>query len=467
MSREAVYQLVLRRAEPYRKARRKEKGLILDQLEKDTAYDRKTLIRLLKRAFFYPEKMREAAMINKKKSRKDPRGRPRKYDHQRTGGIIWRIAEESSLRSSPLILTEFIRRNMDKLLDRGIIPNDPEIIGQLRSISPSSLYRFLKEAEMRHGTLTRTRSYPKSHKGLRARIPHAITVERDNEPGHLQGDSCEHSGGFHEGICIHTLTITDIRSGLVMLSAQLGLSAEGFKELISDCLSRYPIKVKTFQTDGGPEFLNKALEDYTRRRGIRFMVSRPYRSNDQAHVEERHLHVVRAFVGRDRLDTQAELDVLLELYRNLELLLNFFTPTRRSIGKVKTRSGRLRSVYDEPKTPLERMLPYLPDDKAQELLRLREQLNPVDLKREIKRLQGLLGELVMAKKRRRGLRYILMRMASGDLNYETSPPSPVIWNFETLRQNRRGVPGSLRPGPWPRRAAPGYPARPGCRPLYW
>jgi hypothetical protein len=51
------------------------------------------------------------------------------------------------------------------------------------------------------------------------------------------------------------------------------------------------------------------------------------------------------------LDTQAELDVLLELYRNLELLLNLFTPTRRSIGKVKTRSGRLRSVYDEPNAP--------------------------------------------------------------------------------------------------------------------
>jgi len=403
MSREAVYQLVLRRAEAYRKARRKERSLILDQLEKDTSYDRKTLIRLLRKASLYPERMRESTMTNKKKSRKDPRGRPRKYDHQRIGDIIWRIAEESSLRSSPLILTEFIRTSMDKLLDRGILPNDPEIICHLRSISPSSLYRFLKEAEMRHGTLTRTRPYPKSHKGLRARIPHAITVERDNEPGHLQGDSCEHSGGFHEGLYIHTLTITDIRTGAVMISAQLGLSAEGFKELISSCLSRYPVKVKTFQTDGGPEFLNKVFEDYTRRRGIKFIVSRPYRSNDQAHVEERHHHVVRAFVGRDRLDTQAELDVLLELYRNLELLLNFFTPTRRSIGKVKTRSGRLRSVYDEPQTPLERLLPYLPDDKAHELIKLREQLNPVDLKREIRRLQRLLGELVMAKKRRRGL----------------------------------------------------------------
>jgi len=57
-------------------------------------------------------------------------------------------------------------------------------------------------------------------------------------------------------------------------------------------------------------------------------------------------------------------------------------------------------VYDEPQTPFERLLPYLPDDKAQELIKLREQLNPVDLKREIRRL---LGELVMAKKRRKGL----------------------------------------------------------------
>ena len=52
--------MVLRRVEAYRKARRKEKGLILDQLEKDTGYDRKTLIRLLKRASLYPERMRES-----------------------------------------------------------------------------------------------------------------------------------------------------------------------------------------------------------------------------------------------------------------------------------------------------------------------------------------------------------------------------------------------------------------------
>ncbi|MEO0146514.1 MAG: transposase, partial [candidate division WOR-3 bacterium] len=106
--------------------------------------------------------------------------------------------------------------------------------------------------------------------------------------------------------------------------------------------------------------------------------SRPYKSNDQAHVEERHNHVVRAFVGRDRLDTQAELDVLLRLYENLELLLNLFTSTRRSMLKVRTKSGRLMSVYDQPQRPLKRLLPYLPEETAKELLELRQRLKPLD-----------------------------------------------------------------------------------------
>ncbi len=340
MSRKATYELVLRRAEEYCKAKtRMEKSLILDQLEKDTGHGRKTLIRLLKRAKLYPEQLRDTV----KGKPIGKRGRPRKYDPQ-IGPILWKIVDEDSVRTSPVMLVEAIKENMDKLIQRGIVPHEPRIIEQLLCFSPSSAYRLLGSAESVIGPLRRTKPYPKSHKGLRARIPYAIATERDDDPGHFQADTCEHSGGFHQGLYIHTLTITDIRKGWILLSAALGLSAEGFRELISHCMRRYPVKVRTFQTDGGPEFLNNILEDYTRRRGIRFITSRPYKSNDQAHVEERHNHVVRAFVGRDRLDTQAELAVLLELYKNLELLLNLFTPTRRSIGKVRTRTGWLSVI---------------------------------------------------------------------------------------------------------------------------
>lgn len=392
MSRKATYELVLRKAEAYRKASRKERSTMLTQMKEDTGYDRKTLIRLMKRARLYPEELRSSRPLS------DGRGRPRKYGPM-IRDILWRIVDEASLRTSPIILVESIRTNMDKLIEKGVVPRDPILIKLLMGLSPSTAYRLIKEAESVMGALLRTKPYPKAHKALRARVPYAIATDRDDNPGHLQADSCEHSGGFHEGHYIHSLIITDIRKGWTLLSADLGLSAESFKELISRCLSRYPVKVRTFQTDGGPEFLNHILEDYTRRRGILFIASRPYKSNDQAHVEERHHHVVRAFVGRDRLDTQAELAVLRELYENLEPLLNIFTPTRRGTSKVKTRSGRLRSIYDKPRTPLERLLPHLHEEEARELLRLRDQLNPVDLKREVKRLQGLLGELLMAKKK--------------------------------------------------------------------
>ena len=289
---------------------------------------------------------------------------------------------------------------MDKLLQKGIIPYEPKLIDLIKNLSLSTAYRLLRSAESTIGPISRIKPYPKAHKALRTRIPYAIATERDNEPGHLQADTCEHSGGFHEGRYIHTLTITDIRTGWTLLSAGLGLSAEGFKELISKCLSRYPVRVKTFQTDGGPEFLNNLLEDYTKRRGIRFIASRPYKSNDQANVEERHHHIVRAFVGRDRLDTSAELVILEELYRNLELLLNLFTPTLLCQEKVRTDSGRLRRKYGEPLTPLQRVLPYLTREKAQELLALRERLNPVELRKEVKRLQNTLFDLLTAKEKR-------------------------------------------------------------------
>ncbi|MEO0140901.1 MAG: hypothetical protein ABIM88_05060 [candidate division WOR-3 bacterium] len=35
-------------------------------------------------------------------------------------------------------------------------------------------------------------------RSLRARIPYAMATKRDDEPGHLQADTYEHSGGFRD-----------------------------------------------------------------------------------------------------------------------------------------------------------------------------------------------------------------------------------------------------------------------------
>lgn len=48
-----------------------------------------------------------------------------------------------------------IRENMDRLLERGIIPHEPRIIEQILCLSPSSAYRLLRSAESLMGPLTR------------------------------------------------------------------------------------------------------------------------------------------------------------------------------------------------------------------------------------------------------------------------------------------------------------------------
>jgi len=397
MSRKATYELVLRKAEAYRMASGQERSIILTQLEQDTGYDRKTLIRLMKKARLYPEELRQAIKGKKGSPSSRGRGRPKKYG-PRVRDILWDIRENASIRSSPLLLVAYIRTNMDKLTKARLVPDEPGLKDQLVTLSSSTAYRLLKDKDRIMGLDPRPRPY--HHNPMRARIPYAINIQRDEEPGHLQADSCEHGGGLHGGTFIHSLTITDLRTGWVMLGADIGLSADGFHELISRCLSRYPVKVKTFQTDGGPEFMNQVLEAYARARNILYIASRPGKKNDQANVEERHHHIVREFIGRDRLDTSAELVILEELYRNLELLLNLFTPTLLCQEKVRTGSGRLRRKYGEPLTPLQRVLPYLTRQKAHELLALREQLNPVDLRKEVKRLQNTLFDLLTAKQKR-------------------------------------------------------------------
>jgi len=399
MSRKGTYELVLRRAEDYRKASRQGRSEILDSLERDTGYDRKTLIRLMKKARLEPERLRNVIGGKAKSLGHDARGRPRKYPPV-IGDILWDIRENYSPRSSPLLLCSYIRKNMDKLVQAKVIPPDPEVKGYLMDISPSTVYRLLSHRE-RIGWPWLV--IPRGKGGRRRkRFPYAVDVQREPGPGNVQADTAEHCGGNHAGNFGRTLTIVDLEVGWVLLSATLGASARDFKEMISRSFQRYPVRIKSLQIDGGPEFANSILEEYAKQRGIELLSSRPYHKNDQAHVEERQLHVVRSFVGRDRIDTQAEIEVLGWLYRNLELLLNLFTPRLMAKAIVETETGRRKRIYDEPKTPLERLLPYLPEDKARELVELRDSLNPVFLMKEINRARKTLYELMREKGSRVG-----------------------------------------------------------------
>ncbi len=83
--------------------------------------------------------------------------------------------------------------------------------------------------------------------------------------------------------------------------------------------------------------------------------SRPYEKNDNAWVEQKNWTHVRKVVGYRRFDRQAEQEVLRQLYRALADFQNFFQPVMKLKEKVRE-GGKVQRVYDEPKTPYQRVL---------------------------------------------------------------------------------------------------------------
>ena len=148
-------------------------------------------------------------------------------------------------------------------------------------------------------------------------------------------------------------------------------------------------------SDNGGEFINDILYRYCLDEQITFTRSRPYKKNDQAHVEQKNWSVVRHVVGYDRWESQEELDLLNSLYADLRLYVNFFQPVLKLIGKEQVGKKTVKR-YDEAATPYQRVLQSEQVDlpaKAR-LCHQYLQLNPVRLRNEIDEKVARLWKIV-------------------------------------------------------------------------
>ncbi|HVX91347.1 MAG TPA: integrase, partial [Candidatus Paceibacterota bacterium] len=113
--------------------------------------------------------------------------------------------------------------------------------------------------------------------------------------------------------------------------------------------------------------------------------SRPYNSNDNAHIEQKNWTNIRQYLGYLRFDNPAIVPLLNDLYANeLSLLVNFFLPSFKLVEKRRD-GAHIIKRHDPPKTPCDRLLPHLPTVKQRHLLQLRHSLNPFDLLLAVKR----------------------------------------------------------------------------------
>lgn len=156
---------------------------------------------------------------------------------------------------------------------------------------------------------------------------------------------------------------------------------------ISSIEESLPFSIKGFATDNGNEFLNHDLHSYffNRKNRVDFVRRRPYKKNDNAHVEQKNWTHVRELFGYDRFDHLNQVEWMNDTYQRLwNPLWNYFTPVMKLQSKVRV-GGKIIKVYDDPKTPYQRLMDstLLTPEQTLALESNFKNLNPFELKKEL------------------------------------------------------------------------------------
>ena len=267
-------------------------------------------------------------------------------------------------------------------------------------MSPATIARYLapiKKAGAKGQAATRPGSM----------LRNSITIRKagdevEAEPGFFEVDTVAHCGPALKGEFARTVNMTDVRTGWVFTWAIRNNARAHILAALELAFERIPYQVQGLDFDNGSEFLNHDVVGWAAGKDVYFTRSRPYKKNDQATVESKNNHLVRRYGFYYRYDTPAELAALRELWPMVNDLLNYFTPTKKPVGWSQDAAGRRKRLYDDPATPLERLLKagVLSPDQQKALLDRRDELDVADLSKRILACQARLMKLSAGKTRR-------------------------------------------------------------------
>ena len=367
MRRSSVREYTEAMSERYSASSRTEKGHLLDEFTTVTGYHRKSAVRLL--------------LGRSRAPRTTSMGRPRRYSDEAVVALkhVWEAADRiCSKRLAP-----FMGELVATLQEWEELRVTHEAAQQVSAMSASTIDRLLRPHKDRG--LRRPWTTTKPGSLLKASIPIRTFAEwNEDRPGFMEVDLVAHCGETTEGFYLTTLTGVDIATGWVACQAVWGKGQDRVGGAVHEMARALPFPLLGLDSDNGSEFINHHLFTYCQRKEITFTRSRPYRKNDNAHVEQKNWSAVRRLVGYDRYSTRTALAHLAQVHRLSSLYLNFFQPVMKL--QHKSRHGaRVHKVYDTARTPYRRLLErgVLSAEERDALARRYRTLNPVRLRARI------------------------------------------------------------------------------------
>ena len=268
----------------YRSSSRAEKTRILDEFAAVTGHHRKHAMRLLRSDPSNPR----------------PTSRPQRwlYDEAVREALI--VLWEASDRICGKRLKALLPTLVSAMERHGHLAFAPEIRAALLAISPATIDRALRPQRERTAGGSRRRG---TLSAIRRSIPVRTFSDWDDPPpGFVEADLVAHSGPTPSGAFVQTLVLTDIATGWTECAPLLVREQTLLLGVLAHLRSLMPFLLLGLDVDNDTVFMNETIRDYCRDEGIVLTRCRPYRKNNQAHIEQKNGAVVRRIVGYRRFE---------------------------------------------------------------------------------------------------------------------------------------------------------------------
>jgi len=366
-TREEVLERLRRR---YEHAGAEHKRKLLDQAQELLGYHRKSAIRALRA----PRVVRGPRILT---------GRPMTYEPGRLLRWlrpIWAATDYACGRRLVAMLPEWVpayeqheRRLPGEVRDKLLMASGRTLDRLLEPLRGEGAGRSLT----RPGTL------------LRQQIPIRGSLWEEGKAGWLEVDTVALCGGSVAGEFVWMVNGVDYATTWVEVRAMWGRGQAGTLAALQDVEASLPFALLGLDSDNGGEFLNYHVLHWLqqRPRPVFMTRSRPYKKDDNAHVEQKNWTHIRQCFGYERHDNPEVVALINALAKGAYgQLLNYFHASLKLERKERI-EGRVKRIYGAAQTPLTRVLASaeVTEQTKQRLQQHKARLNPFALKQAVDR----------------------------------------------------------------------------------
>jgi hypothetical protein len=370
MSQPTRVELLRKLRRRYETAGEEHKRKLLDQAQELLGYHRKSAIRALRA----PAMVSGPVILT---------GRPVRYEP----GLlvpwlqpIWQATDYACGRRLVAMLPEWIpayeqheRRMPGEVREKLLLASGRTLDRLLEPLRGQGTGRSLT----RPGTL------------LRQQIPIRGSLWEEGKAGWLEVDTVALCGGSVAGEFVWMVDGVDYATTWVEVRAMWGRGQVGTLAALQDVEASLPFSLLGLDSDNGGEFLNHHVLKWLQKRPkpVFMTRSRPYKKDDNAHVEQKNWTHIRQCFGYERHDNPEVVEPINALVKGAYgQLLNYFHASLKLDHKER-KAEKVRRIYGAAQTPLARVLASAEVTEAtkQRLREHKARLNPFALKQTVAR----------------------------------------------------------------------------------